>query len=98
MTQLYDDPKTFTEDALAGFLDVHRDLVVGLPGGVVRGQETPPGKAAVVVGGGSGHSPSFCGVIGPCFADAALVGNTFASPSTDAAYSVGKAAQGGAGL
>ena len=53
MTQLYDDPKTFTEDALAGFLDLHRDLVVGVPGGVVRAQETPPGKVAVVVGGGS---------------------------------------------
>jgi D-erythrulose 4-kinase len=98
MTRLYDDPKTFTEDALAGFLDVHRDLVVGLPGGVVRAQETPPGKVAVVVGGGSGHYPAFCGVVGPGFADGAVVGNIFTSPSTDDAYSVGKAAQGGAGL
>jgi dihydroxyacetone kinase len=98
MTYLYDDPKTFTEDALAGFLDVHRDLVVGVPGGVVRAHETPPGKVAVVVGGGSGHYPAFCGVVGPGFADGAVVGNIFTSPSTDDAYNVGKAAQGGAGL
>lgn len=98
MTHLYDDPKTFTEDALAGFLDVHGDLVVGVPGGVVRAQETPPGKVAVVVGGGSGHYPAFCGVVGPGFADGAVVGNIFTSPSTDDAYTVGKAAQGGAGL
>ena len=98
MTQLYDDPKTFTEDALAGFLDAHRDLVVGLSGGVVRAQETPPGKVAVVVGGGSGHYPAFCGVVGTGFADGAVVGNIFTSPSTDDAYNVGKAAQGGAGL
>jgi D-erythrulose 4-kinase len=98
MTHLYDDPKAFTEDALAGFLDVHRDVVVGVPGGVVRAQETSPGKVAVVVGGGSGHYPAFCGVVGPGFADGAVVGNIFTSPSTDDAYNVGKAAQGGAGL
>ena len=98
MTHLYDDPKTFMEDALAGFLDVHRDLVVGVPGGVVRAQETPAGKVAVVVGGGSGHYPAFCGVVGPGFADGAVVGNIFTSPSTDDAYNVGKAANGGAGV
>lgn len=98
MTQLYDDPKTFMEDALAGFLDVHRELVLGVPGGVVRAEETPPGKVAVVVGGGSGHYPAFCGVVGPGFADGAVVGNIFTSPSTDDAYNVGKAADGGAGV
>ncbi len=55
MTRLYDDPSTFTDDMLAGFLDVHRGSVAGVPGGVVRATETPPGKVAVVVGGGSGH-------------------------------------------
>jgi len=59
MTHLYDDPKTFMEDALAGFLDVYGDLVVGVPGGVVRATETPRGKVAVVVGGGSGHYPAY---------------------------------------
>src|SRR3954449_5404293 len=98
MTQLYDDPKTFTEDALAGFLDVHRDLVVGLPGGVVRATRTPPGKVAVVVGGGSGHYPAFSGVVGPGFADGAVVGNVFTSPSAADAASVGRPADGGAGV
>jgi dihydroxyacetone kinase len=98
MTHLFDDPKTFMEDALDGFLDAHRDLVVGVPGGVVRATETPPGKVAVVVGGGSGHYPAFCGVVGPGFADGAVVGNIFTSPSTDDAYNVGKAADGGGGV
>src|SRR3954452_8979570 len=98
MTQLYDDPKTFTEDALAGFLDVHRRTVVGVPGGVVRAAETPPGKVAVVGGGGSGHYPAFCGVVGAGFADGAVVGNIFTSPSTQDAYSVGRAAAGTGGL
>ena len=67
------------------------------PGGVVRANE-PPGKVAVVTGGGSGHYPAFCGVVGPGFADGAVVGNVFTSPSTQEAYSVGRAAANGAGL
>ncbi len=98
MTRLYDDPARFAEDLLEGFLDVHAERVVGIPGGVVRAAETPSGKVAVVVGGGSGHYPAFCGVVGPGFADGAVVGNIFTSPSTQEAYSVGKAAAGDAGL
>ncbi len=98
MTHLYDDPKTFMEDMLVGFLDANSDYVVGVSGGVVRATETPQGKVAVVVGGGSGHYPAFCGVVGPGFADGAVVGNIFTSPSTDDAYHVGKAAQNGGGL
>jgi dihydroxyacetone kinase len=98
MTRLYDDPALFAEDLLEGFLDVHADRVVGVPGGVVRATQTPTGKVAVVVGGGSGHYPAFCGVVGPGFADGAVVGNIFTSPSTQDAYSVGKAAASDAGL
>lgn len=97
MTKLYDDPRTFSEDLLAGFLDLYADRVLGIEGGVVRANETP-GKVAVVVGGGSGHYPAFCGVVGPGFADGAVVGNVFTSPSTQEAYSVGRAAANGAGL
>jgi dihydroxyacetone kinase len=98
MTRLYDDPGRFSEDMLAGFLDAHSDRVVGVPGGVVRAAETPPGKVAVVVGGGAGHYPAFCGVVGAGFADGAVVGNVFTSPSTQEAYTVGKAAANAGGL
>ena len=98
MTHVYDDPQMFTEDMLAGFLDVHHDTVVGVRGGVVRSTDTPPGKVAVVVGGGSGHYPAFCGIVGTGFADGAVVGNIFTSPSTEDAYSVGKEAASDAGL
>jgi dihydroxyacetone kinase len=98
MTRLYNDPADFTEEALAGFLDVHSGRVIGVPGGVVRAEATRPGKVAVVVGGGSGHYPAFCGVVGPGFADGAVVGNVFTSPSASDAASVGRAASGGAGV
>ena len=79
MTHLFNDPTTFMEDALAGFLDANSQYVAGVPGGVVRATETPPGKVAVIVGGGSGHYPAFCGVVGPGFADGAVVGNILTS-------------------
>ena len=55
MTRLFNNPATFTEDMLDGFLDANARYVVGVEGGVVRATTTPPGKVAVVVGGGSGH-------------------------------------------
>ncbi len=97
MTKLFDDPRTFSEDLLAGFCDLYADRVLEVAGGVVRAAATP-GKVAVVVGGGSGHYPAFCGVVGTGFADGAVVGNVFTSPSTQDALSVGRAASNGAGL
>jgi dihydroxyacetone kinase len=98
MTRIFGDPAHFTEDMLAGFIDANARYVVGVPGGVVRATRTRPGKIAVVIGGGSGHYPAFCGVVGPGFADGAVVGNVFTSPSAAEAASVGRAADGGAGV
>ncbi|WP_377644567.1 dihydroxyacetone kinase family protein [Oryzobacter terrae] len=98
MTKLFDDPATFTDDMLEGFLDAHARYAVAAPGGVVRATGTRAGKVAVVVGGGSGHYPAFCGVVGAGFADGAVVGNIFTSPSTDDAYGVARAADGGGGV
>mgnify|MGYP002652968844 CR=1 FL=1 len=71
MTKLYNDPARFTEDMLIGFLDANARYVAGVPGGVVRAHRTRPGKVAVVIGGGSGHYPAFCGTVGVGFADGA---------------------------
>src|SRR5258708_33395533 len=98
MTKLLNDPARFTEDMLAGFLDANARYVAGVPGGVVRAHKTAPSKVAVVVGGGSGHYPAFCGVVGPGFADGAVVGNIFTSPSADEAASGARAAHGDAGV
>ncbi|WP_123023895.1 D-erythrulose 4-kinase [Mycolicibacterium stellerae] len=98
MTKLFNDPARFTEDMLVGFLDAYPQYVVGVPGGVVRANKTPPGKVAVVIGGGSGHYPAFCGTVGAGFADGAVVGNIFTSPSAQEAASVARAAHGDAGV
>jgi dihydroxyacetone kinase len=97
MTRIFDDPEDFAEDQLAGFLDLYADRLRGVPGGVVT---LPDGEAkvAVVIGGGSGHYPAFCGTVGPGLATGAVVGNIFTSPSAAQAYSVGKAADQGRGV
>lgn len=98
MTYVYGDAAAFADEMLEGFLNVHAGRVVGVRGGVVRAQQTPESKVAVVVGGGSGHYPAFCGLVGAGLADAAVVGNVFTSPSTADAYSVGRAVAGSAGV
>ncbi|WP_084789318.1 dihydroxyacetone kinase family protein, partial [Saccharomonospora iraqiensis] len=98
MTRLYDDPATFSDDMVAGFVTAHPDRVRRVPGGVVRATRPHRGKVAVVTGGGSGHYPAFCGTVGPGFADGAVVGNIFTAPSAEDAYSVARAAERGGGV
>ncbi|MFJ4267493.1 dihydroxyacetone kinase family protein [Paenarthrobacter nicotinovorans] len=98
MTKIFNDPADFADEALAGFCDAHSDLVRQVEGGAVRRNRPATPKVAVITGGGSGHYPAFAGIIGPGFADGAVVGNIFTSPSTQQAYSVAKAANSGAGV
>lgn len=98
MTRIFNDPSDFAEEALAGFCDVHADLVRQVPGGAVRRHRPAKPKVAVLAGGGSGHYPAFAGLIGTGLADGAVVGNIFTSPSAQQAYAVAKAADSGAGV
>ena len=98
MTRISNDPADFADEALAGFCDVHADLVRNVPGGAVRRRRPARPKVAVLVGGGSGHYPAFAGLIGAGFADGAVVGNIFTSPSTQQACTVARAAETGAGV
>lgn len=99
MTTIHDAPDEFAEDQLAGWLALYADRVRGVHGGVVTlPTEGAEPQVAVVVGGGSGHYPAFCGIVGPGFATGAVVGNVFTSPSTAQVYSVAKAADQGKGV
>ena len=55
-------------------------------------------RSALVIGGGSGHEPTFLGFVGKGLADAAAIGNVFASPPPDPILACAKAANGGAGV
>ncbi len=98
MTTVYNDPAEFTEQAVEGLVDLYADRLRRVTGGVVRRGRPAEPKVAVLVGGGSGHYPAFAGVVGPGFADGAVIGNVFTSPSAAQAYAVATAAQSGAGV
>ena len=98
MTYLFDDPKTFPADAVAGLVAAHPEELLHVHGGVVRKQATPAGQPALVVGGGSGHYPAFAGWVGPGFAHGAPCGNIFSSPSADQVYAVARNADNGGGV
>ncbi|WP_034273921.1 dihydroxyacetone kinase family protein [Haloechinothrix halophila] len=100
MTRLYNDPARFRDDMVDGFVAAYDRYVRRVPGasGVLRAAGPVPGKVSVIVGGGSGHYPAFCGLVGPGFADGAVIGDIFTSPSAEQAYLVGKALDGGAGV
>lgn len=98
MTRLINAAEDFPAEAVAGFADAFSSYVKPTFGGVVRSTKTPQGKVALVVGGGSGHYPAFAGWVGPGFADGAVCGNIFSSPSGSQAYSVCKGAERGGGV
>lgn len=100
MAHVHNEPTDFYKEMLDGFLLAYARYVERVPGasGVMRRGGPVPGKVSVVIGGGSGHYPAFCGTVGPGLAHGAVVGDIFTSPSTEQCYRVGKALDGGAGV
>jgi len=95
---LYNDPKAFREDMLKGYVAAYPDYVVEVSGGVARATKMSVGKIAVINGGGSGHYPAFCGIVGDGFMDATVVGNVFTSPSTEDVLGVARSIEQGSGI
>jgi dihydroxyacetone kinase len=84
MPQRYfiDSVDAFLPGALRGFVAAnphvawHRD-----PGFLARRDPTPPGRVALLSGGGSGHEPMHAGLIGAGMLDAVCPGQIFTSPN-----------------
>jgi D-erythrulose 4-kinase len=100
MTRIYNDSAEFKNDVITGFAAAYPQYVQRVHGasGFVRAGGPMEGKVSLIIGGGSGHYPSYNGVVGTGFADGAVLGDVFASPSAEQVYRVAKAADGGAGV
>ena len=99
--KLINSAETVIEEMLAGVLAAHPEHLRQLahsPRSIVRRDAPRAGKVGVLVGGGSGHEPAFLGYIGRGLADAAAVGNPFASPGPEPVLEATKAIDGGAGV
>jgi len=97
--KLINDGNKAVDEMLAGVLAAHKNrLSLAAPRAVVAKNGPRPGKVALVIGGGSGHEPTFLGFVGKGLADACAVGNVFASPPPQPCVDAAMAAHGGAGV
>ncbi|MGE2717203.1 dihydroxyacetone kinase family protein [Mycolicibacterium litorale] len=94
-----DSVESFLPDALRGFVAAnpevtwHRD-----PGFLARRTPTPPGRVAVLSGGGSGHEPMHSGLIGAGLLDAVCPGPIFTSPNAPQIAGATRHVDSGAGV
>jgi len=96
---LINDRATLVEEMLEGLVCAYQGTVIKVPdvNGIVK-CHIEEGKVALLVGGGSGHEPIYHGLVGKNMADAAAVGNIFASPNPRVIYETAKACQRGNGV
>ncbi len=99
--KLMNAPEAIIPEMIEGMIYAHPDMLKldGATGRAVVAVDGPrDGKVGIVIGGGSGHEPAFAGYVGRGLADAAAVGNVFASPSPEHIKEAAMAANGGAGV
>ena len=98
MTRLWNDPAAFADEMVNGFVRANGRWVRAVKGGVSRSTRSDKPEVALVIGGGSGHYPTFAGLVGPGIAHGAAMGNLFASPSARQVESVVRASEQGKGV
>ena len=99
--KLINAPEDLIAEAIEGMVLAHPGMltVEGPTGRAVVAVDAPrDGKVGIVIGGGSGDEPAFAGYVGRGLADAAAVGNVFASPSPEQIMDAARAVDGGAGI
>src|SRR5919106_1612575 len=97
MKKLINAADGVVDEALAGMVAAHGDLLrVIEPNVVVRADAPRQGKVGVISGGGSGHEPMHGGFVGRGMLDAACPGAVFTSPVPDQMLAATKAVDGGA--
>ena len=98
MTRLWNDPAAFADEMVNGFVRANGRWVRAVKGGVSSSTRSGKPEVALVIGGGSGHYPTFAGLVGPGIAHGAAMGNLFASPSARQVESVVRASEQGKGV
>lgn len=99
--KLINNPDNLIEEMLEGVLAAHPEHLQQLehsPRAIIARHGPRKNKVGLMIGGGSGHEPTFLGFVGKGLADAAAIGNVFASPPPDPALESAKAIDGGCGV
>lgn len=80
------DPSHLVAAALQSLTYTNPGLALDLPNKIIYrrpGYGSPQQRVAIISGGGSGHEPSFAGMVGTGLLSAAVAGTIFASPSAE---------------
>lgn len=102
MKKLLNEPIDVVREMMEGLALAHPGLVL-LEGETVAvradaAQLKAAGKVALISGGGAGHEPAHAGYVGPGMLTAAVSGDVFTSPPTDAVLAAIRAVGGPAGV
>jgi triose/dihydroxyacetone kinase / FAD-AMP lyase (cyclizing) len=101
MKKFINRPEDVVEEMLEGLVTLHprssrlagHKVVARADAEQIRDQQV-----AVISGGGSGHEPAHAGYIGAGMLSAAVLGEVFTSPSSDAVFAAIKAVTGKPGV
>jgi len=99
--KLINDGNAAVDEMLRGVIAAHPDHLWrsdNAPRAVIAKNGPRKGKVALLIGGGSGHEPTFLGFVGKGLADAAVIGNVFASPPPQPVIDAAMIADGGVGV
>lgn len=99
--KLINNADHIVDEMLEGILYAHPDQIYRHekdPRAILARHGPRQGKVGLVIGGGSGHEPTFVGFVGKGLADAAAIGNVFASPPPEPVLACAKSANSGAGV
>ncbi len=99
MKKLINSPRHVVTEMLEGLVALSPCLAL-LEGEtvVVRNDAPLVDKVALISGGGSGHEPAHAGYVGPGMLTAAVAGDVFTSPATDAVLAAIRAVAGPPGV
>ncbi|MGF6605105.1 dihydroxyacetone kinase [Paraburkholderia sp. WSM4175] len=101
MKKLINDVSTVVPDMLDGLIALNPQLSLLQGGTIVLRADAQAvaarGEVALISGGGSGHEPAHGGYVGHGMLSAAVAGEVFTSPSTDAVLDAIRAVAGPAG-
>ena len=100
MKKLINNPKDIVNELIDGYVLSQKNIVKKVEGSsaVIRKDAPVKDKIAIITGGGSGHEPLFLEYVGKGMADAAAIGQIFASPSSAIVLDAIKAANSGKGV
>ncbi len=98
LKKIINAPSDCVREAGEGFLAAFGSAYEAVPGVMGLKIINKKDKPALVIGGGSGHEPMFAYFIGDNLADAAAIGNVFASPDPNTIVQTALSVQAGKGV